>query len=406
MIRPIGAFAGLVLLSSMGLAQPGSGVFELPLTCTYTDKNGRTSTAPCKTLIREQQDKYCRDNPKDSSCGETKKPIDIEALTGPKYRPPGGVPSTGPRRTARPNTAPEPMIPVALHDWRFAHPSPALLLSVNIRSLLKSPIWGTLLPVPAADLEKARPSLSAIGQILLSLNPGGTTAPSLLILAKGEVDGLAGAWLRSGEGLQAKRLDAVTMLVGDPQSLKFADLRMRGPATWSSSDRLLKSATDSMKYDAWIGVEPRYLSSLASAFGQQLSPAMAGLASLRSLSLGLYLRDHIRLEASFDTASADLAERLVAALQQANAREKKPGQRWVTAEGTKVSYIEIVEERELKDFPKFEVTGAIGQQVTGLLRSLTNPAVAARSAEPAAPKTTPGAIVIQGLDETKQVPLK
>ncbi len=305
MIRPIGAFAGLVLLSSMGLAQPGSGVFELPLTCTYTDKNGRTSTAPCKTLIREQQDKYCRDNPKDSSCGETKKPIDIEALTGPKYRPPGGVPSTGaaPRRTARPNTAPEPMMPVALHDWRFAHPSPALLLSVNIRSLLKSPIWGTLLPVPVADLEKARPSLSAIGQILLSLNPGGTAAPSLLILAKGEVDGLAGAWLRSGEGLQAKRLDAVTMLVGDPQSLKFADLRMRGPATWSSSDRLLKSATDSMKYDAWIGVEPRYLSSLASAFGQQLSPAMAGLASLRSLSLGLYLRDHIRLEASFDTAS-------------------------------------------------------------------------------------------------------
>src|SRR5437867_9016629 len=39
--------------------------------------------------------------------------------------------------------------------------------------------------------------------------------PSVLILAKGEVDGPAGAWLRSGEGLQGKRLDAATLLVGD-----------------------------------------------------------------------------------------------------------------------------------------------------------------------------------------------
>ena len=87
--------------------------------------------------------------------------------------------------------------------------------------------------------------------------------------------------------------------------------------------------------------------------------------------------------ASFDTTSADLAERLAAALQQANAREKKPGQRWVMAEGAKVSYIEIVEPGELKDFPRFEVTGAIGRQVTGLLRSLPNPGAAARSTEPA-----------------------
>jgi hypothetical protein len=158
---------------------------------------------------------------------------------------------------------------------------------------------------------------------------------------------------------------------------------MRGPDTWSSSDRLLKSAKDSFKYDAWIGVDPRYLSSVASAFGEQLSPAMAGLANLRALSLGLYLRDNLRLEASFDMTSADLAECLAAALQQANARQKKPGQRWVTAEGAKVSYVEIVEPGELKDFPRFEVTGAIGRQVTGLLGSLANPGASVRSTGPA-----------------------
>src|SRR6266851_1054638 len=161
MVRTIAEYAVLPLLAASCLAQNSSGVYELPMTCTKTDQNGRTITGPCKEFMRETQEKYCRENPKDARCSG--KPIDFK----PYHLPPSG---SAPRRTSRPSASPMSAVPigqVALHDWRFAHSSPALLLSVNIGSLLKSPLWGTLLPVSAPDLERARAALSGIGQILL-----------------------------------------------------------------------------------------------------------------------------------------------------------------------------------------------------------------------------------------------
>src|SRR5207247_4425635 len=70
---------------------------------------------------------------------------------------PGGVPkgTSSPRdgapaqpRAARPPAVqPRSLISVdavALHDWRFSHLSPAMLVNINIKSLLQSPIWKKL----------------------------------------------------------------------------------------------------------------------------------------------------------------------------------------------------------------------------------------------------------------------
>src|SRR6185295_18058229 len=130
---------------------------------------------------------------------------------------------------------------VPLHDWRFSHLSPAMLLNVNIKSLLQSPIWTTLFSTwtagGAADLEKARLALSDIGQALISIGPSRGKSPSVLMLAMGNVDSPLGALLRSSEGMQSKRLNAFSMLVGDPGSLEMASHRMQSTiprTTWNS----------------------------------------------------------------------------------------------------------------------------------------------------------------------------
>src|SRR5882724_4051474 len=140
------------------------------------------------------------------------KPFKMDPLI---YKPPAAMPGPAPNRAAagaRGTVRSEPAAPVALADWRFSHPSPALLVSINIGSLVQSPIWTTLFSAlsasKASDMEKARAALSDVGQVLISVSANGTAEPSVLMLAKGNVDGPLGSMLRSGAGMQSKRLDA------------------------------------------------------------------------------------------------------------------------------------------------------------------------------------------------------
>ena len=80
-----------------------------------------------------------------------------------------------------PASWPAPAADSAFEDWRFAHTAPAALISVNIASLVQSPIWTTLFPALSAggsgwtaeDLNKARSALSDMGQVLISGSTGG-----------------------------------------------------------------------------------------------------------------------------------------------------------------------------------------------------------------------------------------
>ena len=358
----------------------------------------------------KNHEEYCRDQPKMPTCIKTG-PLNLEAINGGLYKGPKSGPATAPRPRVQPATRANPTIRsierVTLHDWRFSHPSPAMLISINLGSLLKSPLWTGLLSawgvdVKPAEMENIRAALSDVGQMLISVSPNGTASPSVLILAKGNLDGAFGSWLRSGGGMQSKRLDAITALIGDARSIEMAGHRMRSTLTSSTSNVLQRTATrEALKYDAWSGVEPRYIAALASAHGGGTNQLSGLVANIRGASFGLYLRDQLRLEIALETPSPDIADRMLTAYQQKQQASNKAlgGQTWVTAEGAQLRFIAIVEGREIKEIPGFDASLAqmIGPQVASLVQSLANrnsvPGTAA--AEP--PKPTQGAIVIQGL---------
>jgi len=279
-----------------------------------------------------------------------------------------------------------------------------MLISVNIGSLLQSSVWTTLFSpssLDAADIEKARLALSDIGQVLISVTQFGNGKPSVLILVRGDIDGALGSLMRSGGGMQAKRLDAITMLVGDANSLELANLRMRSPNVRATYNSLQQTATlEALKYDAWIGIDPRRLASIASAFGGASNPALGVAANLRGISAGLYLREQIRMEAAVDAPSPDAAERMLAAYQAKQQGAREPmGQEWVTVEGTTLRFIEIVEASRLKGIPGLDAaTAQIAPQIAPLIKALAGMSSAPRSAEVAAPQSAHGGVItIQGL---------
>lgn len=204
--------------------------------------------------------------------------------------------------------------------------------------------------------------------------------------------------------MQAKRLDAITMLIGEARSLEMANLRTRSTFVRTTSNALQQAATqEALKYDAWIGVDPRRLASVASAFGGGQNPTLNQLAVLRGLSVGLYLRDQIRLELELDAPSPDIANRMLAAHSQLEAKQQAGrnmmgGQVWASVEGTKLRFIEVVDARGLKNFSGLDEATAkmIGGQIAPLLQALAHLGPA-RHPDSDTPKPAQGAIVIQGL---------
>jgi hypothetical protein len=381
---------GVAVLASVGFAQ---------------------SSNPFKTY--KNQEDYCRENPKMPTCIKTG-PLNLDSINGGLYRPaaPSQSSSPAPRHPAavQPRmSAPGPMTEVALEDWRFSHPAPAMLISVNLVSLLGSPLCGTLLSGAAdftpADLDRTRRVLSDVGQLLVSVSPTASGKPSVLMLAKGNLDGPLGGLLRSGAGMQTQRLDAITMLIGDARSLEMTGHRMRSTMVRTSFNALQTAATEEgLKYDAWIGIDPRHLAALASAFGGGSSAQSLGmLSNLRGISVGLYLRDQLRMEAVLDTPSPDIAERMLVAYRQAEAKQragKDPGQVWVNTEGSKVRFVEIVDAKDIKNAEILdpEMTRMFKPYLSSLTQSLAQLSTAPAQAQ-AKPKASPGVIVIQGLDK-------
>src|SRR5258708_2420333 len=312
MIRILFGLIALGLLSRSGYGQStdSSRVFRMPID-------------------------YCRDVLKLTTCSDSIKPFDIKPFDINSlgiYKPPvaGAHQTSG---QSRPKPRPQPLAltsppEVPLQDWRFSHLSPAILINVNIKSLLQSPIWSTLFSswtaVGTADIEKARLALSDIGQVLISISPNGTRNPSMLMLARGNVDSAFGSLLKSGAGMQAKRLDAFTLLGGEPDSLAMASYKMKVTASRTIGNTLPRWAElESLKYDIWVGVDPRYVSSMASTLGGGSNPALGMLANLLGLSLGIYLRDTIRFEVGVEAPSAEIAERMLVAYQQTEARKSR-----------------------------------------------------------------------------------
>ena len=389
MFRILFGLVSLTLLSWSGFGQSGS-VFK-----SY-----------------KTHEDYCRDNPKMPTCLKIG-PLDNLSEAGLYKGPIIGAPITGRPKTGgatrRPASSQQRQQPlqrrsaadVTLHDWRFSHQSPAMLVNVNIKSLVQSPIWTSLFSTwtagGAVELDKARSALSDIGQVLISISPSRTKSPSVLMMAMGNVDSALGAMLRSGAGMEAKRLNAFSMLIGDPDSLQMASHRMQSTIPRTTWNSLQQTATlESMKYDVWLGIDPRYLLTIGSMLDIAPSPAMSMLTNLRGVSLGIYLRDQIRIEGRLEAPSPEIAERMIAAYRQ---RKESNDHVWVAAEGATVRYIAIVEARELTAGAGLDSATAqrIAPHIGSVIQALAKLSGAPRPDSSELPKQPPGVIVIQGL---------
>jgi len=157
----------------------------------------------------------------------------------------------------------------------------------------------------------------------------------------------------------------------------------------STSNALQQAATrEALKYDAWFGVDPRLLASLASARGAAANQLFSSVANLRGCFFGLYLRDQIRLEVVLETPSPDIADRMLTAYHQKpqGGNSIMGGQTWLTAEGAQLRLIEIVEARGLKEIPGLDAGLAqmIGPQMAQLIQTL-----ASKNSAPTAPTAKP-----------------
>jgi hypothetical protein len=348
------------------------------------------------------QEDYCRDNPKAPTCIKTG-PMDLSSITNPGYHNPNA--KSSPSRATKPRPTPQAMpalvnLPpqTGLQDWRFSHTSPAMLMNINITSLAASPLWNNIAPslgLTPGDLGNVRAALTGVGQLLVSIVPNGRLAPSVLTLAKGQIDGALGDWLKSGGGSQALRLDPITLLVGDPNALAFAKMRLRNADARASSTLQATATEEAMKYDLWVGLDPRQLASMASVFGTPSTNALNAFAQLRGISLGFYLRDQIRIEALVEAPSPEIAERMLAAYE--NAPQQETGQIWTSVEGTRLRYIEIVDPAKLSNSPMFDdaISKTMLVKLAPLFQSLARQSP---SKAPVAPRPSTGAIVIQGLN--------
>jgi hypothetical protein len=364
---------------------------------------------------------YCFDNPKAPTCIKMVplKPGDLTVVSPGVVRLPAARTPTS-RTTSSYAGAPSPHPAVALQDWKFAHASPALLLNINVRALLQSPMWKALTAsLPGA--ENVRTALGDVGQILISASASGGK-PSTLMLVRGNVDSPLIAAMRSSGGMQSQRLDAFTVLVGEANSLPHAGLRMNAKYSPTSTGLLGTATEESMKYDFWIALDPRFLGAMAanSGAGGAKAEMQAALAVMRGLTLGIYLRDQIRFEASIEAPSAEIANRMLGAYREMEAQQKESkdnpfgNQIWASTDGAKLRFIAIADPAKFNGSSEMGSDGAklLGPQLGPLLQALSalssQPAAAApvaASTEP--PKQQRGTIVIQGLEGgTKEIPVK
>ncbi|MEO7653688.1 MAG: hypothetical protein ABIZ80_24785, partial [Bryobacteraceae bacterium] len=386
MLRLIASLVGVALFSASGFGQSSGGGFK-----SY-----------------KTQEAYCLDNPKAPTC------IKIPKIHLSDIHP--GMGSVPQQQTARPEMVSPvgrdiPASAVPLQDWRFAHSSPAMLMVINVKSLVQSPLLATVFSMlggaGAKELDNIRAAVSDVGQILISVAASNGEAPSTLMLIRGNVDGPLSTVLKSSKGMQTHRIDAFSMLVGDASAVGFATLRLKSTNP-QTSGRLLRVGTlEGMKYDIWMGIDPRYLRSAGFGLAQTSSEEIDILSRLNGMSAGLYVRDQIRVEAMVEAPSPEMADRMLAAYREMEAKEK-PGdnpfgkQIWASTEGSKIRFVAIADLARLKDTAGFHNDAAqmIGPQLGPLIQAITalksgNRPASAQS--PAQPKAQQGAIVINGL---------
>jgi hypothetical protein len=196
-------------------------------------------------------------------------------------------------------------------DWRFAHPRPDLLLSINLGKIVRSPYFAQSLQESfnmTSDVDKAKIDLilkmvGTVERVQVSLRSTQVkNDPDYLVLVTGNLDNMVRQMLTQqskGMTVESREVSPGAILFGKPAVIDQAVRRMSG----TTSPYI---ASDLSSSDLWIAGEPNLLQ--ASTNG----PLPPGVDALKHFSLGMNFRDSLELNANLSMLNVDGAEKMIA----------------------------------------------------------------------------------------------
>ncbi|HEY4363878.1 MAG TPA: hypothetical protein VGN17_23115 [Bryobacteraceae bacterium] len=196
-------------------------------------------------------------------------------------------------------------------DWRFAHPDAAIRASINVQTLLKSPVIASIKDqVPKeqqAQVAMGLALLSSIDRVSLSMAApavkpadGKPFDPDVLAVVSGGFDAGFLQSMLAGSGsagtTQVKQVDAHTVLVGSNTSFAASLRRLSGGLKSSGADELESN-------DVWLWADLNQLNKLPDTNLQ--------MEGLKSFSFGVNLGENVDLNLIATAADAAGAQKLL-----------------------------------------------------------------------------------------------
>lgn len=307
-------------------------------------------------------------------------------------------------------------------DWRFAHPKPDLLLSMNVGKIVRSPYLAQSLQESfnmTSDVDKAKLDLilkmvGTVERVQVSLRSTQVkNDPDYLILVTGNLDGMVRQMLTQqsqGAAVVSREVSPNAILFGKAGLIDQAVQRMSGTTT-------PYIASDLSSSDLWIAGDAGLLQ------GTTNGPLPPGVDALKRFALGLNFGDPLELNANLSMANEDGAEKMVAMYNLLTAQAAQSPEAAALASAAKIDHqgSEVhfrfsaplsMLQSQMKSAS--QGTGAAGLgagQLPALLGMLGMSQPASPAVAPAAPATPspvvapapipqpPGKIMIYGLDD-------
>jgi hypothetical protein len=290
-------------------------------------------------------------------------------------------------------------------DWRFAHPNAAMLMSVNLRTLLSSPametvfnqissqIGGQVPGIGPAELAKARAWMNNIDRLYISVQSA-TSNPQAVMIITGRFDNAFLSTLQVDPAKRAQFANASAILIGDPGSVAQATKRMT--ATDAPNALVQTAGAWASRYDLWVMGSPALLPS-AALTGKKAAGVPDFASSIRSFSVGMTMASDVRVDAVLETTSPQVAEQMAAmiksgAMQQAGMQEYSKNLH-VSANGATLQISASVDQGQLTR--GMSMRGSAGRRASS---GMTGSSVAIPEAQPN-PNAKPDRVVISGLDD-------
>jgi hypothetical protein len=319
-------------------------------------------------------------------------------------QPPARPPAVKPAQTAASQAVTPMTVAAGEPDWRFADPTAMLIGGINIERLARSElIRGTLeqirqrLPESQATLDKTLGPRPDISHVSFSLRQNGQD-PDVLVLINGSMDEAAVAKALQSK-LQVRRIDLNAVLLGNGPSLDAAVRRLSRPALPLQAPLFQQGKALAAAHDSWMA-------------GSMPSVAQTAMlqAVVRGFSLGLDLRQDVRMELNVNFANAQLAQDIVQRVRASKADLPPGASLDIHATGSAARFLFAMDGAHVQQAVADAMAGGLNAQLGSLFGA---PDFAQAGAAPAAtPKPAPipaparKSVVIYGLDDgPREVPL-